>query len=77
VLGDAHDQVDDMDRETIAAQLLVLEREERELSEFRRLLHDQIDNGFPNEFTVARERAVSARRRELHAQIDGLRAALS
>jgi hypothetical protein len=65
-----------MDRETIAAELLELEREERALSEFRRRLHEQIDNGFPNEFTIARERAVSTQRLELHARIDALRAAL-
>ena len=73
---DVPNQVEGMDREMIAAELLALEREERELSEFRRRLHDQIDNGFPNEFTVARERAVSARRREVHARIDALRSAL-
>jgi len=76
VRWDGPNQVEGMDRELIAAELLALEREERELSEFRRRLHDQIDNGFPNEFTIARERAVSARRRELHARIDALRAAL-
>ena len=65
-----------MDRETIVAELLELEREEQALSEFRRRLHEQIDNGFPNEFTIARERDVSTRRRELHARIDALRAAL-
>ena len=47
------------------------------LSGLRRRLHEQIDNGFPNEFTIARERDVSIRRRELHARIDALRAALS
>ena len=66
-----------MDRESIVAELLELEREEQVLSGFRRRLHDQIDNGFPNEFTIARERDVSSRRRELHARIDALRAALS
>lgn len=65
-----------MDREAIAAELLALEREERRLSELRRRLHEQIDNGFPNEFTIAREREVSDRRREVHARIDSLRAAL-
>lgn len=65
-----------MDREAIAAELLGLEREERRLSELRRRLHEQIDNGFPNEFTIAREREVSARRREVHARIDSLRATL-
>jgi hypothetical protein len=65
-----------MDRETIVAELLELEREEQALSAFRRRLHEQIDNGFPNELTLARERDVSTRRRELHARIDALRAAL-
>jgi len=65
-----------VDRESIVAELLELEREERVLSEVRRRLHDQIDNGFPNQFTIAREQDVSRRRRELHARIDGLRAAL-
>ncbi len=65
-----------MDREAIAAELLALEREEHHLSALRRRLHEQIDNGFPNEFTIAREREVSDRRREVHARIDALRAAL-
>ena len=68
--------VTDTDRETIAAELVALEREELRLSELRRRLHERIDNGFPNQFTVARERAVSDRRREVHARIDTLRAAL-
>jgi hypothetical protein len=68
--------VTDMDRETIAAELVALEREELRLSELRRRLHERIDNGFPNQSTVARERAVSDRRREVHARIDTLRAAL-
>jgi hypothetical protein len=65
-----------MSRETMVAELLTLEREEIALSEQRRRLHEQIDNGFPNEFTLVREREVSTRRRELHARIDALRAAL-
>jgi hypothetical protein len=65
-----------MDRETMVAELLTLEREEQALSQQRRRLHEQIDNGYPNEFTIAREREVSTRRRELHARIDALRAAL-
>ena len=65
-----------MDQEVMAAELLELEREEQALSEFRRRLHEQIDNGFPNEFTIRREREVSDRRRELHARIDALRATI-
>jgi hypothetical protein len=65
-----------MDREETAAELNRLEQEEQALSQFRRRLHEQIDNGFPNEFTIRREREVSDRRRQLHARIDALRSAL-
>lgn len=65
-----------MDRDSIAAELQTLEREEQAISEYRRRLHEQIDNGFPNQFTVRREREVSDKRRELHARIDALRATL-
>ena len=75
-LGDEVRSPAGMDREAIAAELLALEREERRLSELRRRLHEQIDNGFPNELTIAREREVSDRRREVHARIDSLHAAL-
>ena len=71
-LGDETGAPTGVDREAIAAELLALEREERRLSELRRRLHEQIDNGFPNEFTIAREREVSDRRREVHARIDAL-----
>jgi len=65
-----------MDREAIAVELLALEREERRLSELRRRLQEQIDKGYPTDSTLAREREVSVRRREVHARIDALRAAL-
>ena len=56
-----------------AVALAALEREERYLSQLRHRLHERIDNGFPNELVVAREREVSTKRRELHGRIDGLR----
>ena len=52
-----------------------LERREREVSAFRKRLHDRLDS-FPNEVTQTHERQVSAERRELHIRIDELRATL-
>jgi hypothetical protein len=54
-------------------ELAVLEAEEVRVSEERRRLHQQIDNGFGTELTRARERILSRRRRELHTRIDALR----
>jgi hypothetical protein len=65
-----------VDPDPIAVELATLEQEEQALSEYRRQLHEQIDNGFPNQFTIRREREVSDRRRALHARIDALRATL-
>ena len=67
----AHEQIPDL--ETLAVELAQLVREERQLSAVRRRLHEQIDNGFPNEVMVRREREVSNRRRALHGRIDTLR----
>jgi hypothetical protein len=61
---------------TLAA-LEQLEHQERHLSLIRRRLHEQIDNGFPNELTMRREREVSAQRRALHQEIDYLRVRLA
>jgi hypothetical protein len=63
------------DPTNLLAELEHLERREREVSAYRRKLHDRLDS-FPNEVTLAHERQVSAERRELHARIDELRAAL-
>jgi hypothetical protein len=60
----------------LAAELIALEREERELSALRRRLHERIDLGFPNELLLAQERRVSAERRALQERIDVLRAQL-
>jgi hypothetical protein len=65
-----------VDVEVLAVELEQLVHEERELSAIRRRLHEQIDNGFPNDVTVRRERDVSDRRRELHRRIDVLNAYL-
>ena len=64
-------------RGAFAVELEQLVHEERQLSAVRRRLHEQIDNGFPNDVIVARERAVSDRRRVLHRRIDLLRLYLS
>lgn len=65
-----------MDPAQAAVELVRLEQEEQALSQYRRRLHEQIDKGFPNEFTIRREREVSDRRRQLHARIDALRSTL-
>ena len=62
--------------DAMLAELAVLERDEQHLSAVRRRLHAQIDLGFPNDIALARERKVSADRRELHRRIDALRARL-
>jgi hypothetical protein len=63
------------DFDALLVELEHLERRERELSDFRRLLHARL-NSFPNELTARREREVSAERIELHRRIDELRAIL-
>lgn len=57
----------------LAAELERLVHEERQISAVRRRLHEQIDNGFPNDVIVRREREISAHRRALHLRIDSLR----
>lgn len=59
------------------AELAQLVHEERQLSAVRRRLHEQIDNGFPNDVILRREREVSDRRRALHRRIDALRTSLT
>jgi chromosome segregation ATPase len=61
------------DQTDLSVRLTELEAEEREVSTLRRKLHDRLAS-FPNEVTAKREQEVSARRRELHAEIDLLRA---
>lgn len=57
------------------AELEALELREREVSAYRRRLHQRLDS-FPNDVTAQEERRVSTERRELHGQIDLLRAQL-
>jgi len=64
------------DTKTLIAELATLQRDEVHLSALRRRLHEQIDCGFPNDIVLAREKKVSADRRELHRRIDALRAVL-
>ena len=61
--------------EELEALLERLEIEEREVSTLRRKLHDRLAR-FPNEVTMEQEREISAKRHELHAQIDELRVKL-
>jgi len=63
------------DINAMIVELEQLEQQERNVSAFRRRLHDRLDR-FPNEVTAAREREVSSKRRALHRRIDALRAQL-
>lgn len=63
---------DSRDLPALRAELEQLEREEREVSAYRRKLHERIDR-FPSEAAVNEERQVSDRRRALHRRIDELR----
>jgi len=69
----AHDHLPDFDE--LLAELVGLERHERQVSDERRRLHLRLDT-FPNELDAAREKAISAERRQLHLRIDALRARL-
>lgn len=60
----------------LRAELEQLERDEQEISAYRRKLHERIDR-FPSEAAVAEERQVSDKRRALHHRIDELRELLS
>jgi hypothetical protein len=54
-------------------RLAQLEARELEVSRLRRKLHERLAS-FPNESTMERERELSKERRELHVEIDALRA---
>jgi ABC-type phosphate transport system auxiliary subunit len=69
----AHEHLPDFDE--LLAELVGLERRERQVSDERRRLHLRLDK-FPNELDAAREKVISAERRELHVRIDALRAEL-
>ena len=61
------------ENDDIEARLKELEAEEQRLSVHRASLHERLAS-FPNEITEEKERELSARRRELHVEIDSLRA---
>jgi len=61
---------------SLRAELEQLEVEEREISAYRRKLHDRIDR-FPSEAALLEERQVSDQRRALHRRIDELRELLA
>ncbi|MGZ4316342.1 MAG: hypothetical protein ACXVRS_10980 [Gaiellaceae bacterium] len=63
------------DTRRLRMELEQLEAEEREISTYRRRLHDRIDR-FPSEAATKEEREVSDKRRALHRRIDELRALL-
>jgi hypothetical protein len=68
--------ISESEAKALLVELEELERDERRLSAARRKLHERIDNGFPNEFTLRQERQVSDDRRALHLRIDALHARL-
>ncbi len=63
------------DLNKMLVELEQLELREREVSAFRRKLHDRLDS-FPNEITAKREKEISKERRYLHRRIDMLRGEL-
>lgn len=61
------------DRDELRSELKRLEAAEARASAKRDRLHQQLDFGYANEETRAREREVSDERRRLHEQIDAVR----
>jgi peptidoglycan hydrolase CwlO-like protein len=65
----------DDETEELRQRLAQLEAEEQEVSVLRAKLHERLAS-FTNEVAAEQERALSARRRELHEEIDRIRARL-
>lgn len=63
------------DQAELRQRLAALEAEEREVSALRAKLHERLAS-FSNEVAAEQERVLSARRRELHEEIDRIRARL-
>jgi predicted transcriptional regulator len=59
--------------DSLAGELEILERREREISAVRQRLHKRLDS-FPNVVTQRHERTASDERRALHREIDERRA---
>jgi chromosome segregation ATPase len=63
----------DSELQEIDARLAELVAREAAVSASRRKLHDRLSS-FPNDLTAEKELSLSKERRELHAEIDALRA---
>src|SRR5213078_4572746 len=66
-------RMDEAGPDELREELAAAEATAKQLSAERRRLHHQIDYGFANAATLAREREVSDERRRLHQRIDSLR----
>ena len=64
-----------MDEAELRARLVELQDEERDVSAQRVKLHERLAS-FSNDVAAERERELSAKRRELHAEIDRIRGLL-
>jgi hypothetical protein len=63
------------DEADLRKRLEELQAEEQEVSQLRARLHERLAS-FSNEVVAERERELSARRRDLHEEIDRIRARL-
>jgi predicted nucleic acid-binding Zn-ribbon protein len=63
------------DRAELEEKLRRLEAEEREISTLRTKLHDRLSS-FDNAVAAEQEKELSAKRRDLHAEIDRIRGLL-
>jgi uncharacterized protein YlxW (UPF0749 family) len=64
-----------VDEAELRARLVELQDEERDVSAQRVKLHERLAS-FSNDVAAERERELSAKRRELHAEIDRIRGLL-
>ncbi len=69
------DEQGDPELQELATEIQRLEDEERKVSALRQQIHDRLAS-FPNDVTARQERELSARRVELHTEIDRLRSEL-
>lgn len=76
VTADTRRVLDDRTLCALREELANLEAAEPRISAERRRLQQQIDSGFANESTHAREREVSDERRDLHQRIDAIQVLL-
>ena len=69
------DEQGDPELQSLVAEIQRAEAEERHVSALRQQIHDRLAS-FPNDVTARQERELSARRVELHAEIDRLQSEL-